>query len=140
MTAKNNLINSALYVNSVAVWIAMMVTIQSIKNVITAVRDVFLALIIIHVLAVVQVIINKLMKLALIVAKNSQIVCSVPNQLALYVFMAIGLRKINALIAHNLIKNAQFAIQQMVAKIVSMGTHGSTNNAIIAEQMSHNTA
>jgi hypothetical protein len=53
-----------------------MVTIQSIKNVITAVRDVFLALIIIHVLAVVQVIINKLMELALIVAKNIQIVCS----------------------------------------------------------------
>jgi hypothetical protein len=53
---------------------------------------------------------------------------------------AIGLRDVNALIAHNLIKNAQSAIQQMVAKIVSMGTHGSTNNAIIAQQMSHNTA
>jgi hypothetical protein len=76
MTARNNLINSALDVTSVAVWIAKMVTIQSIKNVITAVRDVLNALIIIHVLAVVQVIINKLMELALIVAKNIQIVCS----------------------------------------------------------------
>jgi hypothetical protein len=52
MTARNNLINSALDVTSVAVWIAKMVTIQSIKNVITAVRDVLNALIIIHVLTV----------------------------------------------------------------------------------------
>ncbi len=53
MTAKNNLINSALNVTLVAVWIAKMVTIQSIKNVITAVRNVFLALIIIHVSTVI---------------------------------------------------------------------------------------
>ncbi len=46
------------------------------------------------------------MELALIVAKNIQIVSGVPNQLALNVFMAIGLRKISALIAHNIIRNA----------------------------------